>query len=78
LHLPTSEIRSVVGDDPRVEISAVPLFGYYGGAPPDPANVHQFDCNIVPSLQVFDDRTGEMKRVLTDAKWLPPPATPAQ
>jgi hypothetical protein len=66
------------GDDPCVEISAVLLFGFYGGAPPGPAIVHQFDCNIVPSLQVFDDRTGEMKFVLKDAAPLPPPATPAQ
>jgi hypothetical protein len=39
---------------------------------------HQFNCNIVPSMQVFDERTGKMKLVLTDAKPLPPPATPAQ
>ncbi|SRR6266478_2921030 len=75
LELSRAELR---GDDPRVEIRAVLLFGYYGGAPPGPAMVQQFDCNIVPSLQVFDDRTGEMKLVLTDAKPLPPPATPAQ
>jgi hypothetical protein len=75
LELSRAELR---GDDPRVEIRAVLLFGYYGGAPPGPAMARQFDCNIVPSLQVFDDRTGKMKRVLTDAKRLPPPATPAQ
>jgi hypothetical protein len=66
------------GDDARVEIRAVLLFGYYGGVPPGPALAQQLDCNIVPSLQVFDDRTGKMKLVLTDAKPLPPPATPAQ
>jgi hypothetical protein len=27
---------------------------------------------------VFDERTGKMKLVLTDAKPLPPPVTPAQ
>ena len=65
-------------DNPRGEVRAVLLFGYYGGAPPGPEILEHFDCNIVPSLQVFDDRTGKMKRVLTDAKPLPPPATPAQ
>jgi hypothetical protein len=66
------------GNDSRAEIRAVLLFGYYGGAPPGPAIARRFDCKIVPSLQVFDDRTGEMKLVLTDAKPLPPPAAPAQ
>jgi hypothetical protein len=66
------------GDNSRVEIRAVLLFGYYGGAPPVPAIARRFACNIVPSLQVFDARTGEIKLVLTDAKPLPPPATPAQ
>jgi hypothetical protein len=65
-------------NDSRAEIRAVLLFGYYGGAPPVPAIARHFNCNIVPSLQVFDDRTGEIKLVLTDAKPLPPPATPAQ
>jgi hypothetical protein len=75
LELSWAELRR---DDPRVEIQAVLLFGYYGGAPPGPAMTHQFNCNIVPSMQVFDERTGKMKLVLTDAKPLPPPATPAQ
>jgi hypothetical protein len=66
------------GNDSRAEIRALLLFGYYGGAPPVPAIARHFNCNIVPSLQVFDDRTGEIKLVLTDAKPLPPPATPAQ
>jgi hypothetical protein len=75
LELSRAELQ---GDNPRVEIGAVLLFGYYGGAPPGPAIVHRFDCNIVPSLEVFDDHTGEMKLVLKDATPLPPPATPAQ
>ena len=66
------------GNDSRAEIRAVLLFGYYGGAPLGPAIARHFNCNIVPSLQVFDARTGEIKLVLTDAKPLPPPATPAQ
>ncbi len=68
LELSRAELR---GDDPRAEIHAVLLFGYYGGAPPGPATAQHFKCNIVPSLQVFDDRTGEIKLVLTDAKPLP-------
>jgi hypothetical protein len=66
------------GNDYRPEIHAVLLFGYYGGAPPGPAIAQKFHCNIVPSLQVFDASTGEIKLVFTDAKPLPPPATPAQ
>lgn len=66
-------------DNSRGEVRAVLLFGYNGGAPPGPAILERFfDCNIVASLQVFDDRTGKMKLVLADAKPLPPPATPAQ
>jgi hypothetical protein len=67
-----------IGDDPRAEIRAVLLFGYYGGANPPPAVLHKFDCNIVPSLEVFDNNTGRTSFILTDAKQLPPPATPAQ
>ena len=68
----------LAGNDSRAEIRAVLLFGYYGGAPPSPAIARLFNCNIVPSLQVFDACTGKMKLVLTDAKPLPPPATPVQ
>jgi hypothetical protein len=75
LELSRAELR---GDDPRAEVRAVLLFGYFGGAPPGPAIAQQFKCNIIPSLQVFDDRTGEIKLVRTDTKPLPPPATPAQ
>jgi hypothetical protein len=66
------------GNDPRAEIRAVLLFGYYGGANPPPAVLQKFDCNIVPSLEVFDNNTGRTSFILTDAKQLPPPATPAQ
>jgi hypothetical protein len=62
----------------RAEIRAVLLFGYAGGAPPGPAMLQQFDCNIVPSLQIYDDHTGRTSFVLTDVKSLPPPATAAQ
>jgi hypothetical protein len=38
------------GNDPRSEIRAVLLFGYYSGANPPPTVLQKFDCNIVPSL----------------------------
>ena len=62
----------------RVEIRAVLLFGYFGGANPPPAVLQRFDCNILPSLQVYDNDTERTSIILTDAKPLPPPATPAQ
>ena len=66
------------GGDPRAEIRAVLLFGYSGGANPSPIVMQRFDCNIVPSLEVFDNTTGRTSLILTDAKQLPPPTTPAQ
>ena len=68
----------VAGDDARAPIRAVLLFGYYGGAQPGPGTLQMFDCNIVPSLEIFDSETKQTSAVLTDAKTLPPPATPAQ
>ena len=56
------------GDDLRAEIRTVLLFGYSGGAPPGPEILQQFDCNIVPSLEVYDNDTGRTSFVLTDAK----------
>jgi len=75
LELSWDELRR---DAPGAEIHAVLLFGYYGGAPLGPALARRFKCNIVPRLEVFDERTGQMKLILKDAKQLPPPATPAQ
>jgi hypothetical protein len=65
------------GNDPRAEIRAVLFFGYSGGANPPPALLQKFDCNIVPSLEVFDNDTGRTSFILTDAKQLPPPPIPA-
>jgi hypothetical protein len=59
------------GDDPRAEIRAVLLFGYSGGANPGPEVLQQYDCNIVPSVEVFDNNTGRTSFILTDAKPLP-------
>jgi hypothetical protein len=69
---------AIRGDSRRVQIRAVLLFGYFGGAPPGPGTLERFDCNIVPSLEIYDNQTGRTSLVVTDAKPLPPPATPAQ
>lgn len=61
--LPGSQLRS--------QIPVVLLFGDSGGAPPGPEVLLQFDCNIVPSLEVYDAVTGRTSLLLTDAKPLP-------
>ena len=64
------------GDVPRVQLRAVLLFGYSGGAPPTPDILQQFDCNILPSLEMYDEKSGRTRFILTDAKPLPGPTTP--
>ena len=66
----------LLGSDPRREVRAVLFFGYSGGAPPTADILQQFDCGIVPSLEVFDDKSGRSSYVLTNAQALPGPATP--
>ena len=61
------------GDALRAEIRGVVLFGYSGGASPGPDVLQQFDCNIVPSIEVYDNDTGRTNLILTDAKPLPLP-----
>jgi hypothetical protein len=56
------------GDDLRVEIRALLLFGYVGGAPPGPEVSKDYDCTIVPSIEVFDNSTGKTSFILTDSK----------
>jgi hypothetical protein len=70
--------RGELPGDSRAEIRTVLLFGYSGGAPPGPGMLERFDCNIVPSLEVYDVRAGKTRLSLTDAKPLAPPTTPAQ
>lgn len=70
--------EALSGDDPRVEIRAVLLYGYSGGAPPPPGVLQRFDCGIVPSLEIYDNETGRTSVVLTDSRLLPGPATAAQ
>jgi hypothetical protein len=83
--LKTGEVASldlsrgeVPGGDSPAEIRTVLHFGYFGGAPPGPRMLERFDCNIVPSLEVYDDHAGKTRLSLTDAKSLAPPATPAK
>jgi hypothetical protein len=63
----------VPGTDLRAEIRAVLLFGYSGGAPPGPTVLQQYDCNILSSIQVFDNDTGKTNYIVTDTKPLPAP-----
>jgi hypothetical protein len=57
------------GNNPRAENRAVLLLGYSGGANPPAALLQKFDCNIVPSLEVFDNDTEEpAKRVPPSCK----------
>ena len=65
-------------NDVRVPFRAVLLYGYFGGAPPGPGGLQAFDCNIVPSLEIFDTETKQTSVVLTATTPLPPPATAAQ
>jgi len=62
----------------RAEIRAVLLFGYSGGAAPSPEVLQRFDCNIVPSVEVYENRTGRTSVVVTDARPLPSTAIRAQ
>lgn len=70
--------RGLLPGDGRVDIRAVLLFGYFGGANPPPEVLQRFDCNIVPSLEIYDDETERTTVILTNVTPLPPPASPAQ
>jgi len=65
--------NQVPGAGPRAEIRALVLFGYSGGAPPGSEVLRQFDCNIVPSIEVYDNNTGRTSYILTEGKPLPGP-----
>jgi hypothetical protein len=69
--------RDLPGND-SVEIHSMLLFGYSGGAPPNPRMlIERYDCNIRPSLEVYDP-AGTLRLRLTDARPLPPPPGPQQ
>jgi hypothetical protein len=55
----------------RTEVRAVLRFGYDRGYPPDPDTRARFECNILPSLQIWDNSSGRTSSVLTEAKPLP-------
>jgi hypothetical protein len=70
---------SLKATDLRVQIRAVLIYGYSGGANPPPGVLNRTACdNLVPSLEVYDNASGRTSLILTDAKVLPPPITPAQ
>jgi hypothetical protein len=69
---------SLPGGLRRIQVRGVLLYGYSGGANPPAGILQQNDCNIVPSLEVYDDATGKTSFILTGATPLPPPAAPGQ
>jgi hypothetical protein len=64
------------GNEGRTEVRAVLHFGYFGGANPGPGVLRRFNCNILPSVEVFDSETGKSSVFTTDAKPLPAPFPP--
>jgi len=67
------------GGSLRTEVRTVLLFGYSGGANPPAGILQQTFCgNLVPSLEVYDNKNGRTSFVLTTASALPPPVMPVQ
>ena len=60
----------------RTPIRAVLRFGYARGTPPDRETRALFECNILPSLEIFDSASGRAMLVLRDTGPLPPPSFP--
>lgn len=64
----------VSGPAGRTSVRAMLLFGPAGGGAPQGPEVRQnFDCNIVPTLELIDDSTGHTILVLADTKPNPLP-----
>ncbi len=63
--------RSGAQSEKRLELRAVIFFPRIGGAPPGPPVRRSFDCNLVPSLELYDTQTGRTSVILTDWKPLP-------
>ena len=59
--------------DKRLQLRAVIFFAHVGGAPPGPAVHRSSDCNVVPSLELYDKQTGRTSLILSDWKPLPTP-----
>ena len=62
----------------RLPVRAVLLFGYSGGANPPAALLSQYDCNIVPSLEIFDNDSGKTRIVVATVTPLPRTTPPSQ
>ena len=60
----------------RTQIRAVLHFGYGGGAPLPPESRRFLECNIVPSLEIYDTTSGRTTLALTNATPLPAPSSP--
>ena len=58
------------------QVRAVLRFGYDRGYPPDRETRARFECNLLPSLEIFENATGRTNLVLTDAKPLPESSSP--
>ena len=56
------------GTASRVGLRAELLFGGPSGVAPGPETREQFDCNILPSLEIFDQSTGRTNVVVTGWK----------
>jgi hypothetical protein len=69
--------RDDLPSDDRLSLRAVLVFGYSGGANPPPQLLQQMaTCNIVPSLEIYDNDTQKTSIVITDVKPLPGPSVP--
>jgi len=52
-------------------------FGYGGGANPPQKLLQQIAaCNIVPRVEIYDNDTGNIRIVVTEARPLPGPLQP--
>jgi len=55
----------------RTQIRAVLRFGWDKAFAPNAEMLRLYECNIVPSLEIFETATGRTSLILTDAKALP-------
>jgi len=69
----------VTVDGLRVQLRAVLLYGYAGGANPPGRILQQTACSdLMPSLEVYDNTTGRTSLLLTDVRRLPGPSLAVQ
>ena len=60
----------------RTQIRAVLRYGYAGGAPPSPEMVQLLRCNLLPSLEIWENTTGKTSLLVMESKPLPEPNPP--